>query len=242
MTEYGLYLESGPKHRKTLVHIFEPLGCMANGPTTEAAIDATPDAIRAFLQFLHRSGERIDIPSRITTRVVEHITEGYWLGNGSPTVVYQPDLEPVTEAELTTFTHRLTALRAALSDWAAEQTEAALDAKAEGRTARAILLHVLGPTGAYLSPVLGTISGISRLQTQAERGEVAIADALRQATAIVTERLSRATEGDRTRIVERPNELRTMRKALRRSLEHDWEHLRELARRPGGPSLDQAAG
>jgi hypothetical protein len=112
-----------------------------------------------------------------------------------------------------------------------------LDAKAEGRTARAILLHVLGPTGAYLSPVLGTISGVSRLQTEAERGEVPVADALRQATAILTDRLARATAEDRTRIVERPNELRTMRKGLRRSLEHDWEHLRELSRRTGGPPL-----
>jgi hypothetical protein len=30
---------------------------------------------------------------------------------------------------------------------------------------------------------------------------------------------------------------RTLRKALRRVLEHDWEHLAELSRRPGGPSL-----
>jgi hypothetical protein len=210
---------------------------MANGPTTEAAIEATPDAIRAYLQFLKRNGESMDIPDTITTRVAEHITEGYWLGNGSPTVVYQPDLEPVTEQELETLIHRLTALRGALADWAEAQTDATLDAKAEGRTARAILLHVLGPTGAYLSPVLGTISGVSRLQTEAERGEVPVADALRQATAILTDRLARATAEDRTRIVERPNELRTMRKGLRRSLEHDWEHLRELSRRPGGPPL-----
>ena len=30
---------------------------------------------------------------------------------------------------------------------------------------------------------------------------------------------------------------RTLCKALRRILEHDWEHLAELARRPGGPAF-----
>jgi hypothetical protein len=38
-------------------------------------------------------------------------------------------------------------------------------------------------------------------------------------------------------VIQRPKEIRTLRKALRRMLEHDWEHLVELSRRPGGPKL-----
>lgn len=37
MTEYLFYLESGPQKRKTMVHVLSLLGCVANGPTTEAA-------------------------------------------------------------------------------------------------------------------------------------------------------------------------------------------------------------
>ena len=59
MTEYKLYLESGPKMKTTMVHVFDLLGCIANGPTTEEALDATPDAIRRFLAMLKRHGERV---------------------------------------------------------------------------------------------------------------------------------------------------------------------------------------
>ena len=239
MTDYALYLESGPQHKKTMVHVPALLGCMANGPTTEAAVKAAPDAIRAYLRFMRRAGEDTDPDGPIETHVEEHVTEGVWLGNGSPTVVYGPDLEPVSEDVLALFRNRLLRLRQELAAWADRQDEAALEMKVEGssRSARAILLHVLGPTAAYLSPVLGTISGVSRLQTAAERGQVPIGDALRDSRRLVLARLENTTPEERKKMVERPNEVRTLRKALRRTLEHDWEHLVELSRRPGGPKI-----
>ena len=219
-----------------MVHVFEPFGCMANGPTTADAIATTPEAIESYLRFLRANGEPVSIPESITTSVVEHVTEGQWLGNGSPYVTFVPDLQPVTEPELETYSHRLTALREAIASWAEQQTDSTLDAPAMGRTARAILLHIQAPTAAYLSAVTGPISGVSRLRTQAERGEVPLAHSLRLSTALVVERLLAVTERERTAVIERPKEIRTLRKALRRMLEHDWEHLRELSRRPGGPS------
>jgi len=239
VTRYALYLESGPQHRKTMVHVPALLGCIANGPTTEDAIAATPDAIRAYLRFLRRSGDDVDPDAAFKTRVEEHVTEGMWLGNGSPHVTYGPDLEPLSAAELTAFINRVLRLREELAAWAETQDAAALAATVPGssRSSRAILLHVLGPTGAYLSPVLGSIAGISRLQTAAERGEIEISDALRQATALVIERLRQVTPEERSKVIQRPKEVRTLRKALRRMLEHDWEHLAELSRRQGGPLL-----
>ncbi len=84
MPHYPIYLESGPKRRKTMVHVLDLLGCVATGPSTEAALQATPDAIRAYLRFLRRHGEAADLDAPFTTPVAEHITEGQWLGNGSP--------------------------------------------------------------------------------------------------------------------------------------------------------------
>src|SRR5690242_12185716 len=84
MLTYDLYLESGPQRRKTMVHVPQLLGCIANGPTTEAALTATPDAIRGFRGFFHRHGEPLDPSEPFETRVAAHITEGGWLGNGSP--------------------------------------------------------------------------------------------------------------------------------------------------------------
>lgn len=239
MPEYALYLESGPQRRKTMVHVPALLGCIANGATTEEALQATPDAILAYLRFLRRAGEEADPAGPVSTRIAEHVTEGQWLGNGSPYVTYGPDLEPVAAEEMPLLINRLLRLREEIAGWADTLDGAARDATVAGssRSNRAILLHVLGPTGAYLSPVLGTIAGISRLQTAAERGQVEIAEALRQATSLVVERLRSVTAEERSNVIQRPKEIRTLRKALRRMLEHDWEHLVELSRRPGGPKL-----
>ena len=238
-TDYALYLESGPKRRKTMVHALDLLGCVAVGPTTEEAIENAPEAIAAYLRFLQRCGEGVDPDAPFTTHVEEHITQGDWLGNGSPYLIFTPDYEPVSEAELGVLTSRMTCLREEIAAWAEAADAAILDAMVPGssRSATTILLHVLGPTGGFLSPVLGTISGISSLHTQAERGQLPIAEALRRSTAIVAERLHEATAEQRSVVVQRPNDLRTLRKGLRRILEHDWEHLAELSRRPGGPKL-----
>jgi hypothetical protein len=222
-----------------MVHVPALLGCIANGPTTDEALAVTPAAIRAFLRFLRRAGEEADPDAPYGTHVEEHVTEGMWLGNGSPYVTYGPDLEPVAADEMPIFIDRLLRLREEIAGWATTLDDAALDATVAGssRSNRAILLHVLGPTAAYLSPVLGTIAGVSRLQTAAERGQVDVATALRQATGLVVERLGTVTAQERSRVIQRPKDVRTLRKALRRMLEHDWEHLVELSRRPGGPNL-----
>lgn len=238
MTEYALYLESGPQHKKTMVHVIGLLGCIANGPTTEAALEATPDAIRAYLRLLQRCGEDVDPDAPFTTSVTEHITEGMWLGNGSPYITFGPDLEAVSQAEIETFTQRFHAMRETLASWAETRSDEELDAPpgAAGRTARAVLLHVLGTPGAYVSPITGA-PGVSRITTQCERGDLPLAEGLRQVEAIVSQRLRETTPDQRSEAFERGKILRTLRKAIRRALEHDWEHLAELSRRPGGPAL-----
>jgi uncharacterized damage-inducible protein DinB len=238
VTEYALYLESGPKRRKTMVHALGLLGCNNNGPTTEDALAEAPDAIRAYLRFLSRIGEDAGPGQPFTTRVAEHVTEGSWLGNGSPYLVFAPDLEPLTDTDIQTFTRRFHALRETLASWAESQSDAQLDAAPEGggRTARAVLLHVLGTPGAYLSPITGA-PGVSRVRTLCERGQMPPAEGLRKIDAIMSQRLRETTPRQRSEVLERGQITRTLRKQIRRTLEHDWEHLVELSRRPDGPSL-----
>ena len=242
-TTYALYLESGPQRRKTMVHALDLLGCVAVGPTTDAALAATPAAIRAYLRFLARHGEPLateqaaDTP--FETRVVEHITEGAWLGNGSPYLIFGPDLEPLSDAEIEIYLNRCRWLCDELADWAATQSEAQLAAPPAGggRAARAILLHVLGAQGAYLGAALGSAPGFSALASAAERGDRDLSDALRQSARLVAERVRATTPEQRATVRALPAGPRTLRKALRRILEHSWEHLAELGQRPGGPIL-----
>ncbi len=97
MKTFGLHLESGPRRRKTMVHVPELLGCIANGPTTEDALDATPAAINAYRRFLCRRGEAIDPDAPFETVIREHNTEGDMLGEGSPYVTFVGDLQPICE-------------------------------------------------------------------------------------------------------------------------------------------------
>jgi predicted RNase H-like HicB family nuclease/uncharacterized damage-inducible protein DinB len=237
MKAYDLYLESGPRRRKTMVHVLDLLGCVAVGPTTEAALDETPEAITGFLTFMQEHGDAVDPEEAFDVKVVEHITEGTWLGNGSPYVMYGPDFEPVTQAALELYLRRFGWIRSALADWAKEQTQASLDAQPEqGRTARAILLHVLGATGGYLAAGLGGAPGFSRLHGQAERGEVPLPNALWECLSMAVTRARESTETQRRQVIQKRQGPRTFHQTLRRMLEHDWEHLAELSRRSGGPT------
>ncbi|MEX2373219.1 MAG: hypothetical protein WD800_05400 [Dehalococcoidia bacterium] len=241
MHDYALYLESGPQRKKTMVHVLELAGCIANGPTTEAALDATPEAIRAFRRFVARHGEDIDAGAEFTTHVAEHIAEtGRWLGNGSPYANYAPDEQPLTPRESEVSLARFMAIRETLAAWAGTQSAAALDATPAdgGRPARAILLHVLGPTGANLSTSLGGARGFSALHTQAEGGTVDLGEALLTSAGMAADMVRAATPEQRRALIEKDSgDRRTLRKSVRFLLEHDWEHLAELSRRKGGPAL-----
>jgi hypothetical protein len=107
----------------------------------------------------------------------------------------------------------------------------------DGRTARVILRHVLQTPGAYLSAVLGGISGFSRITSAVDKGGLALPEALLDVGSLAEQRVRETTPEQRSAVIRRPKELRTLRKVIRRMLEHDWEHLAELSRRPGGPSL-----
>jgi uncharacterized damage-inducible protein DinB/predicted RNase H-like HicB family nuclease len=235
---YALYLESGPKRRKTMVHIPELAGCVQTGPTTDEAVAATPDAIRAFLGFIARHGEPADPAEPFETRIAGHFTEGSFIGQGEPAITFESDLEPLSDAETRALLGRFAAMREELAAWAERQPDEYLDAAPErGRSARRILLHVLSVPGAYLGASLGGAKGFSRLQTEAERGLVPLPEALRRVITMTADRVWEATPEQRRAVVERPAYLYTLRKSLRRLLSHEWEHLSELSRRPGGPVL-----
>jgi len=239
VTRYNLYIESGPQHRKTMVHVIGLLGCVATGPTTQDAIEATPDAIHAYLRLLKRIGEKVDPKTPITVQVEKHLAQaGGFIGQGAPVVTLDTDLEPISKRQIDTYLARFHAMRETMASWIERQSAKQLDAKprAGGRAARALVLYVL-PVGGYLSPALGGAVGFGPIVRQAERGEIPLDDALRASERVAADLLRAATEKQRSIVVERADGVRTLHKGIRRLLEHDWEHLAELSRRPGGPTL-----
>jgi predicted RNase H-like HicB family nuclease/uncharacterized damage-inducible protein DinB len=229
MREYTLYLESGPRQRKTMVHMPEILGCIAQGATVEEALEATPQSIRAYLHFLKRHGVAVDPDAAFSTTIAEHVMEGHWLGNGDPTPGFKPDFQPVTADEVETYLCRgdwmLEELLAAVSRLTPEQIAA--EPEGSGRSISRILEHVAESQCVYLRMAIGKVEGLH------EALHAAIADphGLRGLWDVTRHRWEGLSAVEREAQVPHGQVTWTARRGLRRTLEHEWEHLLEIESR-----------
>ena len=228
MKTYGLHLESGPMRKKTMVHVPALPGCIAQGPTTEAALEAAPEGIRRFLRFLARPGERVDPDADFRTKVVEHITKGVFLGNGI--VFVATDVAPLSKRDIDSAMQRLSWIHDDLKTLVGGLSAKKLDtAPSTGRPVRRILTHMAGAEGAYLRG----LSGVSRMQREMEQGQLDPLDALDRLLEMERARLDGMADDERSAVVQRGQSQWTVRHALRRMLEHGWEHYCEVATRLG---------
>lgn len=234
MKSYALYLESGPKHKKTMVHVPELLGCIAQGPTTETALENTPAAIRLYLGFLARRGEAVDPDEEFTTHVAQHVTEGDWLGNGSSAARFDFDFEPLATAEVEKYIRWLGWTRGELLRLAGDLSDEQLDAVPErGRPIRAILEHIFGAEPAYVRTALGNFKELSEATSSRARQALGELECARWTREVEVARIRAATAEELNRVSEHGATLYSPRKMLRRMLEHEWEHVVEIADRLG---------
>lgn len=233
MTEYALYVESGPKRRTTQVHALDLLGCVTVGPTTEEALAATPDTIRAYLRLLRAHGEPVDPDAPFTTTVAAHITAGSWIGQGDPVEGFAPDFAPLAPDDLARYLRYAAAIRAALLALirVTPPDRFATEPAAGSRTLARIVDHVAAAGGGYVRYTVGSVAGLGgALRAVAESRPEDLPATLPRLWEIEAARLAAMTEDERTRQVAHGRLLWTARRGLRRLLEHEWEHLQELTR------------
>ncbi len=236
MTLYRLYLESGPKRKKTMVHVLDLLGCIANGPTTEEALARTPDAIRAYHRFLQRHGAPVDPAAGIETEIAEHITEGMWLGNGDPSIVFQPDLEPLTPDDAELFIAHLEWMRSDMLTLVEGLSDDQWEEKPPiARAIRRILEHVSGAEYSYVR-LLGKIPGVAGPGATEKMTRDELLTWMAHLREREIDRLRALTDAERSEPFRHGQTIRTARKVVRRMLEHQWEHLAELQDRLGEPA------
>ena len=223
MKTYDLYVESGPKMRKTVVHVPALAGCSARGDTTDEALAAAPEAIGKFLRFLQRHGERVDGAAPFKTRVAAMMLAGGFLGS----VFLETDLKPLTKAEIAPSLRRLGWIHGDLRRLTAGLTSRQLDgAPPAGRAIRKILAHICSE-GGYLRGV----SGAARIQREVDDGRLNALDALDRLLSLESERLHAMNAAERAEVVTRGQAQWTARSAVREMLHHGWEHYVEIADR-----------
>ncbi len=235
MTEYALYVESGPQHKKTMVHVLDLLGCIAQGPTTDAALAATPDAIREFLRFLRRHKDAVDPKAPFNIEVAAHVMEGSWLGQGNPMPGFAPDFEPLSARDLETYLKRLDWLHADFLRLLRGISPAQRAKKpAHGRPIAQIVAHMSEAYGAYVRGTVGPVDGLADALRAVRELPGDPAAALADVWDISSARLATMTADERNRQVPHGQQVWTARRGLRRMLEHDWEHMQEVRARVGG--------
>lgn len=236
MPEYHLYLESGPRHLTTMVHVLDLLGCVANGPTMEQATDATPDAIRSYLATIARYGEPVDPSAGFTTSIAAHVVERGFIGQGDPPSGFEHDFQPLSPAELEAHIARVGRLGAAFRDAIRDWPEDLWAEPESGRPAQRIVEHVAAAHCAYLRYTVGAVEGLRDEMRAIERtptGAFPHLDRIWELTAAALRSMSEEQRG----IVSLHGKTRwTARRGIRRMLEHCFEHLRELDRRRPRPS------
>ena len=230
---FDLYFESGPQHRKTWIYVPGLPGCSTVSPTTAVAIEAARAAIRERLDFLIRHGETVPDPEPMELVVAGHGIERKVLGFGQQT--FPTDREPMTADEV--------ARQLRWAEWSREELVSAARAQslpltekppAGGRSAAAILSHVAEAEWSYVSSTLGTIAGGGAILAAVESSGQEPWDALAAERVELLARLRAMTLEELARVVDRGEGKppRSARRMLRRLLEHEWEHVRELETRP----------
>ncbi len=228
MKTYKLYLESGPKKRKTMVHVPELLGCIANGPTTDQALDSTPQAVRDFLELMARCGEPVNLQAPFQTEIAQHVTEGIWLGNGDPSILFETDLVPVSREEIEVFIKRLEAMAEEVERLVLPLPAETFSAPpSKGRSLEAILEHVLEAEYSYMY-AFGKLEGLPGLGSIVQKRDGHILDWLAHVREQEFARLRALDLRERSEPFIHWKYTRTARKVIRRMLEHQWEHLVEI--------------
>jgi predicted RNase H-like HicB family nuclease/uncharacterized damage-inducible protein DinB len=225
---YRLYLESGPQKKKTLLHVLDLLGCVVQADTSDAAVAAAPEAIRAYLRYLRRHGEKVDPTAKIETVIAAHNTEGLFSGQAP----WPPDMAPVSAAALARYLRWLEWSRADLLDLVDGLDARRLRAQpAKGRALRDILLHVLDADKSYVYGLVGPLKTMGDPTNAALKDALDLRVALREARAAAIERLRRLTTADLARVRKAGQSTYSAHRVIRRMLEHEWEHRREIAER-----------
>lgn len=223
---YDAYVEVERDGRHNALILDLP-GCLASGTSQQDALAALTAEIPRYHAWLKRHDEYtpdVHGPFHLTVRQVLATTP---TERGEARVFFEPDAIPVDDEDMDWGT--------ALIGWAAEDLAelatripvAALDAGLPmgGWTIRQTLLHAAGAQLWFFGRLQEAPGRISPDQLGTE--PVA---ALRQTTAALVRSLRSADGATRSVISEHGGERWSLRKVIRRSVEHVRQHTRQLAR------------
>lgn len=224
---YHAYLEVD-ETGACLAHVPDLAGCTAGGVSRETAIAALPHAVRAYLDWCGAHGDPLPDDGVIEI-VIGEVVQGCrpWKLGGAH-ALFSVDRVPLGDAELRTYLRRMGYARADLLDLVRAQPAAFLAMPdMEHGTVRGALLHLASTEAWYLSrlgqrivepdPDAGAVEQLVDSRARVVESVLRLSPRQRDLVYVPTDRPS-----------DNPEEGWTLRKVLRRFLEHELTHLSAL--------------
>ena len=233
MTLYPVYLEIDSDNR-CMAHVPDLPGCIARALGREAALHKLREAIYEYHAWLHRHGEfalRYEEP--IEMEVAEESIGFGPFDPGDAASLFSLDLRTLSREEMEVYFRLMIYSRADLLDLVRNLPEETLDWKPipESFTTRRLLRHIGNAEEWYVSRLVP----IETLPPEWEHDEeLPIFEFLEMERRTALDRLRRLAEPDldevfySTHWTQHPEEPWTVRKALRRFLEHEREHTDQV--------------
>jgi uncharacterized damage-inducible protein DinB/predicted RNase H-like HicB family nuclease len=231
VTTYHLLIESGPQKKRTFATVVNLPGCVFNGPTTGETIAGAEGAIREYLRFLARHGERVDADEVIEVVVDRHTIDSKWVGFG---LEVESDIAPLSREELEQQLQWATWMRDELLEVLDEVSDEEFGRKpAKGRPIRQITEHIFGAEYGYVRR-FGKIEGVKgpgNVETMTRDELMAWMGYVRGCE---FDRLRALTDTELSEVDEAGARVKTVRRYMRHVLDHQWEHLVEIRSRLAG--------
>jgi predicted RNase H-like HicB family nuclease/uncharacterized damage-inducible protein DinB len=233
MTVFQIYLEIGAEG-ECLAHVLDLPGCVLRGESLAEALEEMPDAIRAHIAWLRRHGEIVEEVEPLELRVVE-TNQGFGpFRRGDRAALFPADLLPPTHDEMENlYFKRANYARQDLLELVRKLPAEVLDWRMEKGTMTIgeILRHVGNAEQWYVSRLVPAETLPKEWEVDADMPILGFLE-LERRTAL--DRLRQLDEDELSAITrpvhwtKYPEEPWTARKALRRMIEHELEHLAHI--------------
>lgn len=228
MSLYQVYLEEGADSG-CLAHVPDLAGCVAHGEDRSTALAALPGAIRSYLDWCAAHGDPVPADAGGTVDlVVAEVVRGTapWRRGGA-NALFSVDRIPLGDAELRTYLRRMTHAHADLLN--VVRALPAPGFSPEGDGSASVARHIAEAEEWYLSRLGQRIvpcgDGADLLHRLID-GRARAVEAILRLSPRQRDLVYVATECPS----DDPEEGWTLRKVLRRTLEHELEHLAQLHR------------
>ena len=233
MLPYSVYLEIG-EDGPCMAHVIDLPGCIVRAPTRDEALRQLPEAIKEYHAWLRSYGEPVEVPGEPVRFALAGESVGFGpFSRRDAAALFPPDREPLSPEEMQRCFRLMAYNRADLLSLTRQLPDELLDWQPypESFSLRGLLRHVGNAEEWYVSRL---VPPESLPPEWADDESLPVFEFLEMERRTAVARLRQLTAKERRDVfyptvwAYHPEEPWTARKALRRFLEHEREHIAQV--------------